>query len=148
MERLQELKDKKGFEMLFFDYSQYSLNLIALADACNGLLQDWTYMVTYGSGRGSWCLPLPTELLYVDGLQGRGIFLFSCIPIGGTTRLQRIVPNPWLLKSWLNSMGIKRDMNVGKELVGGAIGLGRRLWKGVCVGVIELFFSGLRLISF
>lgn len=105
-------------------------------------------MVTYGSGRGSWGLPLPTELLYVDGLQGRGIFLFSCIPIGETTRLQRIVPNSWLHKSWLNSMGIKRDMNVGKELVGGAIGLRRRLWKGVCVGVIELFFSGLRLISF
>lgn len=33
MERQQELKDKKGFEMLFFDYSQYSLNLTALADA-------------------------------------------------------------------------------------------------------------------
>lgn len=67
MERLQELKDKKRFEM-FFDYSQYSLNLTALADAYNGLLQDWTYIVSCGSERGSWGLPLPTELLYVDGL--------------------------------------------------------------------------------
>lgn len=32
---MQELKDKKGYEMLFSDYSQCSHDFIAVADACN-----------------------------------------------------------------------------------------------------------------
>lgn len=36
---MQELKDKKGYEMLFSDYSQCIHDFIAVADACNGSMK-------------------------------------------------------------------------------------------------------------
>lgn len=67
--------------------------------------------------------------LLVDS-KGGGVPVFSWVPIGGPTRLQRAVLNP-CSSTWLNAVGHKKDLNVQEGLQGIAEddGYGEEGWR-------------------